>query len=280
MKTKISIFIVSFVLIYGCALFVGKDDNIKYGSNPLIGQYVDVNGVKLYYEVYGEGEPLILLHGGIGSINGFHLNIPVYKKFFKVYAYDRSGHGRSDDSGKPFDYKAMANETIHFMDAVGIKAAFMVGYSDGGIIGYHIASLFPDRVKKLVAVGANVGAENLGIPIENFEAWLNPNSPAKWVQDIEPEYTKLSPTPNFKHYIERTRDLWIGDSYPTVDQIKKITVPVMIVSGDREDLPLEHAVELYRSLKNGQLCIIPNGDHFILTKQAALMNKIVVEYLR
>jgi len=280
MKAKISTFIASLFLICGCSLFVGKDDKITSGSNPKIGQYVDVNGVKLYYEVYGEGEPLILLHGGIGSINGFQPNIQVYKKFFNVYAFDRSGHGRSHDSGKPFDYKAMANETIHFMNAVGIQAAYMVGYSDGGIIGYHIASLFPDRVKKLVAVGANVGAENIGIPIEQFKAWLNPDSPAKWVQEIEPEYSNLSPAPNFKHYIERTRDLWIGDSYPTIAQIKKITLPVMIVSGDREDLPLEHAVELYRSLKKGQLCIIPNGDHFILSKRAALMNKIVIEFLR
>lgn len=252
---------------------------IAYGSNEAVGRYVEVNGVKLYYEVYGQGEPLILLHGGVGSIDGFQQSIPTLARHYQVYAYDRSGHGRSYDSGKPFDYGAMADETVQFMDALNIPSASMVGYSDGGVIGYHIAARHPKRITRLIAVGANLRADVLNPPPAVFRQMLDPDAPAPWVRDLEPEYRRLSPKPDFSSYVARTRDLWTGHSYPSEELFKTISIPVLLVSGDRHDLPLEHVMEMYRALNNAQICIIPNCDHFVFGRRAALMNQIILEFL-
>ncbi len=280
MKIMINMIAIIILTVCSCTTNASTDKEIQYGSNSAAGQYVEVDGIKLYVEIYGQGEPLILLHGGVGSINGFQTNIPELAKYFQVIAYDRGGHGRSFDSGKRFHYQNMAKETVGLMDALEIESAYLVGFSDGAVVGYHAGHLFPDRIKKLIAVGGNVGADNMMVAPEKFEAWLNPEAPAEWVRNLEPEYTNLSPTPNFKSYIQRSRDLWIGDSYPTMETMKEINVPVLIVTGDRNDLPLEHALEVYRSLKQGELCVIPNCDHFVFDKRPALVNQIAIEYFQ
>jgi pimeloyl-ACP methyl ester carboxylesterase len=256
-----------------------KEPEIKYGSNPAAGQYVDVNGVKLYFEVYGQGQPLLLLHGGLGSIGGFSGIIPELARHFRVYACDRRGHGRSSDNGEPFSYLDMAEETVGFMDAIHIRQAAMLGFSDGGTLAYHIAIRHPDRIAKLIAVGANARLDGLAIRPEKYRTMLNPAEPAAWVRAMEPEYARLSPRPDYKLYLQRTRDLWTGDSYPTRESFNAISLPVLLVAGDRDAVRIEHIVDLYRSLKQAQLCVLPNCDHFIPEKRASWLNAIVVEYL-
>ena len=126
-----------------------------YAAGPVASGYVEVNGVKLYHEIHGRGEPVLLLHGGLGSSEEFAPVIPALAAHYKVILYDRRGHGRSYDTPEPFVYAAMAAEARAFMDAIGVASAAVVGFSDGGVVGYHLASAYPGRVTRLLASGAN-----------------------------------------------------------------------------------------------------------------------------
>lgn len=123
--------------------------------------YAEINSVKLYYEVTGEGEPLLLLHGGLGGSDHFSKIISSLTESFKVITVDRRGHGRSYDNGGPYTYAAMADETAAFLDHLQLESVNVLGFSDGGVVGYHLASTYPDKVRKLVAVGANFRVNGL-----------------------------------------------------------------------------------------------------------------------
>lgn len=133
---------------------------INYGSNPLAGKYVDVNDIKVYYEIYGEGEPLLLLHGNSGSIKAGESQIPELSKHFKVIAVDSRAQGKSTDSDKEITYALMASDMNELINKLKLGSVYIVGWSDGGNIGLELSFAHPEKVKKLVTFGANYTYEN------------------------------------------------------------------------------------------------------------------------
>lgn len=169
MKTRIS-FVTVLLLFTATA-----ECQISYGSNKQVGKYTDVNDIKVYYEVYGAGVPLLLLHGNGGSIQNFEYQIPELSKHFKVIAVDSRAQGKSTDSDQEITYALMASDMSALIDKLKLGSVYVVGWSDGGNVGLELAFAHPQQVKKLVTFGANYTHENFEAPPDNIT--MDPNDP-------------------------------------------------------------------------------------------------------
>ena len=258
-------------------LATAAECQIRYGSNERVGKYADVNGIRVYYEIYGAGEPLLLLHGNSGSMESFSQQIPELSKHFKVIAVDSRAQGKSTDSDKEITYALMASDMSALMDKLNLTSAYVVGWSDGGNIGLELALAQPQKVKKLVTFGANYTHENFMAPPDSVT--MDPNDPrllkvTPMLQKLKEGLDKLSPAVR-----KKLSDL--GEKYPnlTVEQLKQIKVPVLVVVGDRDLIDLDQTVSLFRSLPHSQLLIVPGASHAVPIEQPELINSQVIKFL-
>ena len=243
--------------------------------------YIEINNVKLYYEIFGQGYPLLYLHGGLSSGKDFQKYITEFSKNFKVITIDRRGHGRSFDNNKPYSYSSMADDMNLFLEYLNIDSAFVIGWSDGGVVGYHLASKNPSKVKKLVAVGANYLVNGM---TKSSIDWITNQLTVEKISlsfpEVENEYKKLNPNPdNFSKFINNTREMWLRDPYILKEDFIKINIPVLLIAGDKDDILLEHMIEMYSLLKKSQLCILPNTTHFVFDEYSDTVTKILSEFL-
>lgn len=240
-----------------------------------------VDGQRLHAQRHGKGPDLLLLHGGLSSSEDFATVRTTLEKDFTVLTYDRSGHGRSTDGGKPFTYAAMAEEAKAVLDALAIPRASILGWSDGGVIGYHVASRWPERVTRLVALGANVNVSGLG---PETRVWLQKATTPEALQTDLPEvattYRRLSPNPErLPSFLSRSRELWLRDPYLPLEDLQRIQAPVLLVVGDRRDITLEHIQQIRAGLKDASLCVLPGASHFVLQQKPHLLLPIVQDFL-
>src|SRR5450432_1033985 len=133
-----------------------KNGKVPYGNNPAAGKYYDIRGLKMYCEVYGEGQPLLIIHGNGGSINNFVYQIPYFSKKYKAIIADSRAQGKSKDDGDSLSYEMMADDYAALLTAMKIDSAYVIGWSDGGINGLLLAIRHPEKVKKLAVTGANL----------------------------------------------------------------------------------------------------------------------------
>jgi len=267
---------------FSCAGKEASKDGEAGTSIKASSGFADIQALKLYYEISGEGPALLFLHGGLSSSADFEKNIPDFSKFYKVIAFDRRGHGKSHDNSDPFTYAAMAEETKAVLDFLRIDSAFVLGYSDGGVVEYHLASKYPAVVRKLIAVGANSRVD--GMTQEAVEWTKNrlnqKNLPQDYPQVVE-NYKARSPKPeNLGDFIAKTRELWLRDPYIKREELLKIQAPVLFVIGDKDGIKVEHVLEMCALVKNSQLCILPNASHFLLSEKPEIINPIILEFLK
>src|SRR5580765_4538225 len=137
---------------------------VPYGHNKTAGKYYDIRGFKMYAEVYGEGQPLLIIHGNGGSINNFIYQIPYFSKNYKVIIADSRAQGNSVDKGDSLTYEMMADDYAALLDAMKIDSADVIGWSDGGINGLLLAIRHPEKVKKLAVTGANLVPDTTAVP--------------------------------------------------------------------------------------------------------------------
>ncbi len=250
---------------------------INYGSNEQVGKYVDVNDIKVYYEIYGAGEPLLLLHGNGGSIENFLYEIPELSKHFKVIAVDSRAQGRSTDSDKEITYALMASDMSALIDKLNLGSVHVVGWSDGGNVGLELVCGHPQKVKKLVTFGANYTHENLWAPpdsvtMERSDPRLLKTTPV--LQKYKEGLDKLTPAAR-----KKLSDLI--EKYPnlTVEELKQVKVPVLVVVGDHDVINLDQTISLVRSLPHSQLFIVPGASHLAPIEQSELLNSVVINFL-
>jgi pimeloyl-ACP methyl ester carboxylesterase len=243
---------------------------------------VDVHGIKLYYEICGDGPPLLLLHGGLSSSADFQQNIPDFSKSYKVVTIDRRGHGRSYDNADPFSYAAMAEEMKAALDVLRIPSTFVVGFSDGGVVGYHLAGKYPAAVTKLVAVGANYRVDGMTPEaVEWTKTRLTPEHLPRDYPQVVADYKARSPEPaRLNDFIAKTKALWLQDPYVAKEDMMRIRAPVLFVIGDKDDIRFEHMLEMRALIKNSQLCVLPNATHFLLWEKPGIINPIILEFLK
>ena len=228
--------------------------------------YAAVNRLNMYYEVHGEGPPLLLLHGGTGSIPTKW--IPFFSSQFRVIAMEQMGHGRTADvTDRPFHYHDMAEDTVELMRQLDIASAVVVGYSDGGIIGIDMAIHHPERVTKLAVTGANCRAD--GYTAENLE-WARTFTPADL--PVSDAYARLSPDgpDHWPIVLGRLQRMWPVEPNFTREEMQSIKAPTLIIIGDGDIVTPEHAVEMFRTIPNAQLCVVPNAGHGVMPKEVIL----------
>jgi pimeloyl-ACP methyl ester carboxylesterase len=228
--------------------------------------YAAVNGLDMYFEVHGEGPPLLLLHGGAGSIPEKWLRF--FTPQFRVIAPEQMGHGRTADLiERPFHYHDMAEDTVELMGRLGIESAVIAGYSDGGIIGLDIAIHHPERVTKLAVSGANARFDGYTTENQEFARSFDPGS-----QPVSDGYAHLSPD-GAEHWpvvLGRLKTMWAAEPSFTNGELQSIEAPTLLIIGDRDIVTPEHAVEMFRTIPAAQLCVVPDSGHGVMPKETVL----------
>jgi pimeloyl-ACP methyl ester carboxylesterase len=279
---KHAIFLLSLIILVSCN--TQKENKIDYGSNTAAGNYADVNGIRIYYETYGEGEPLLLLHGNGGSIGNFMYQIPELSKHFKVIAVDSRAQGRTTDSDQEISYALMASDMSELIDKLGLGKVNIVGWSDGGNIGLELAYAHPEKVLKVVTFGANYTNENWMAPPDSVV--MDPDDPmilrvTEMMKGASEETEKLSPDPQRLPVIKTKLENLIV-KYPnfTPEQLNTINVPFLVVAGDHDVISLEHTISLYNNLPKSELFIVPHASHLVLIENPELANSEIIKFLK
>ena len=252
--------------------------------------YATVNGVKMYYEVHGRGEPVVLLHGAFMTItNNWTGWIGELAKTRKVIAVEMQGHGRTADSARDITYENLADDVAALLAHLKIPRADLIGYSMGGAVAMQCAIRHPDKVRKVVVISSMFRRD--GMVKEALDAIPKLTADAFKGTPIEIEYKKLSPTPDgFPNFVKRlvataTKDYDFG-----ADKLKATTAPMFFIHGDADGIRLEHVAEMFR-LKGGEihgdlrprsasrLAILPNTTHVTLMQRMAVIVPMVNDFL-
>jgi len=258
--------------------------NIDYGSNKQVGKYIVINDIKVYYEIYGEGEPLLLMHGNGGSINNFMYQIPELSKYFKVIAVDSRGQGRTTDSDKEITYSLMASDMATLIDKLNLGSVNVLGWSDGGINGLELAYAYPDKVQKLITFGANYTHVNFiakddRIVMDKDDPIFIQVKPLR--EYYKTSFERLCPNPERLPIIKKKLNT-LMEKYPnfSIEQLRTIKTPTLIVAGDHDLIDTKHTVTLFESLPNSQLFLVPGASHLSLAEQPELVNSVVIKFLK
>lgn len=248
------LFILSIIaVLYSFSIFAQPTSTIAipYGNNKDVGKYYDIRGFKMYCEVYGEGQPLLIIHGNGGSIANFMYNIPYFSTKYKVIIADSRAQGKSTDTGDSLTYEMMADDYAVLLTAMHIDSANVIGWSDGGINGLLLAMRHPEKVKKLAVTGANLEPDT--------------NAVFKEVWDIvEPPYNilkaKINKTATEKENWKMLRLLCEQPHIP-VSSLSKVVCPTLVIGGDHDVIKEEHTMLIYHSIPKAYLWILPNSGH-------------------
>ena len=250
---------------------------IKYGSNN--GKYLTIRGTKLYYEEYGKGTPLLLLHGGLGSITDFKKCIPNLSKKYKVIAFDAPGLGRSEFADSIMTYKLMADYYSKAIDLLKLDSTYVIGWSDGGNAALLLAKMRPDKIKKIAVSGATYKLE--GTTKESLEE-INKFSDTVWVsKELKPwikQYKEKSPTGNWERYINEAKKMWFEEIYFEKSILYELNIPTLLVYGDRDMYSTELGLELHKAIKKSQFCILPNTSHDVFWEKPELISQIAMDF--
>ncbi|MBN1963753.1 MAG: alpha/beta hydrolase [Anaerolineae bacterium] len=236
-----------------------------------------VNDIEMYYATYGDpaNPPLILLHGGLGNADYFVNQIPAFAENYYVITPDSRGHGRSTMSEQQIGYALMASDVLALLDYLGIEAANLVGWSDGGIIGLDIAINHPERLLKLVAYGANYVPEGVRSDVDDSVRF------GEYVEMAAADYVRLSPTPDgFDAFLENIGNMWATEPHYTQEQMQGITVPTLILDGMQEEaIYPEHNLEMALLIPDADLVLMGGVGHFAMWENTAEFNEIILNYL-
>jgi pimeloyl-ACP methyl ester carboxylesterase len=254
------------------------------------GNRVKVNGMEMYYEVSGEGTPLVVLHGAYMNIVSMGAIIPKLAEHHKVYALEFQGHGRTTDIDRPITYPNLADDVAAFMDAVGLQKADVFGYSVGAIAGLQLAIRHPEKVGKLVAVSGGYDVEGWQ---PEFRAFIPQMSVEMFASmPFEAEYRKLAANPDgFKALARKLIDL---EKQPMAygDDLKALKTPVLIVAGDADVGTLDHYVSMFKLLGGGmmgdmgkplpasRLAVLPATSHTAVITQVDLLSVFTEQFLK
>jgi pimeloyl-ACP methyl ester carboxylesterase len=262
--------------------FKSYAQNEGYGSNDKAGHYLNVGDAKIYYEAYGQGRPIILLHGGLyGYIDEYKDYIPTLSQHFKVIAIALRGHGKSEIGTKPISYKLFADDVIAVLKKESNDSAAVIGFSDGGITAYVLAAEYQSNIYKVVAIGGGLSLSGYSPGGMN---WLNKFTPEN-VEKEDPNFVserkKMMPQPQrWIEFLEKMKVVWTEPIWVSPEKAKGIKCPVLTIGGDRDYfLTTEQFVKIYKSIPNSQLAIIPNSGHIESMTNPFVFNDIILPFL-
>jgi pimeloyl-ACP methyl ester carboxylesterase len=259
------------------------------------GAYAAINGINLYYEIHGQGRPLILLHGGLGSGEMFGPTLPTLAEKHQVILPDLQGHGRTADIDRPIDPRLMADDIAALIDDLGLEKPDIVGYSLGGGVAFFTASKYPEKVGKLVMAAAHVRRDAIPAEMLAQQGQVNAAS-AEFLKDtpMYELYNRVAPRPeDFPRLLDKMGESMAKD-FDLSEELRAIQVPTLIVAADADMAPPSHYVEMFKLLDGGlrdggwmgegrpkgghALAIVPGATHYNLAI-SPLFAAVVLDFL-
>lgn len=245
--------------------------------------YADVNGLHMYYEVYGTGSPLVLLHGGMLTIDlNFAGLIPSLAGRHQVIGVELQGHGRTADIERAITPAASASDVVGLLDHLGIDRAHVLGHSMGGAVALELAITHPRRVRSIVSASASVRPdgmhEDLTDPAKQATSTRMPTQ--QDFVDFRDAYHRLSPHPgHFDDFLTRLSTSTADIEGWSDDQLAAITAPVLVVIGDRDFTTVEHGALMQQLIPGSQLAVLPDTTHMQVTRRADLLLPMLQGFL-
>ncbi len=263
-------FILLFSLVF--LIQIHAQSEINYGENSEKGKFLKVNNINLYYEIYGEGEPILLIHGNKTGIKGWKPQIEYFSKNHLVIAVDCRGRGKSELGNDSLSYDLIADDLLKFLEILKIDSISIIGKSDGGIVALLMGISGSKYIKKIVSFGANVACDSTAF----FPETINEIKTERKIADEM--ILKKDLSKNWKIEQQRNRMM---EFQPHISQseLAKINVPVLVMSCDRDVIKEEHTLSIYNALKLANLCILPGEVHRMPSLNPLLFNVTVESFI-
>jgi pimeloyl-ACP methyl ester carboxylesterase len=247
--------------------------SLAYGTNPAAGHYVAVNGVKIYYEVYGSGPVVVLLHGNGSSIARMTCQIAFFSTNHRVIAMDTRGRGKSDDGPDRFTFEQQADDVAAILAQEHVERADVLGQSDGGIIALVFGIRHPGHVRKIVASAPNLWPESDAI----FQWSID-----EMKSSVAEADRMIAAGDKSRDWVRRKRQLEqdLYEPHVSLDAVHSIAVPTLLIGADDDVIRPEHYLAIYRSLQHGQFFLMPGATHgTLISENAELFNTVVAKFL-
>ncbi|WP_275316567.1 alpha/beta fold hydrolase [Tenacibaculum bernardetii] len=273
MKKSTLFLITIFALIFQPKTTTAQNNfKTPYGNNKEVGKYVKINGAKIYYEQYGKGEPLLIIHSCGTDIKAMEYQIDYFKDKYRVIAADSRGQGKSELKTKTLTYLKMAKDLEGLAKHLNLTSINILGWSDGGIIGLKMGIRNKVKINKIVTMGPNLRFDKTAV-----NDWA-----IQQVKDMHAETLKMikkgDTSKNWKKEL-LLDELLLNQPDISHADLQKITAPVLITIGDRDIIKNQHAVEIFNNIKKSQLCIVPGANHGIPRNSAKNFNEIAEKFL-
>jgi pimeloyl-ACP methyl ester carboxylesterase len=231
----------------------------------------DVNDIKMYYAEYGEGDPILFIHGGLGNAEVWGHQVADFAKDHLVIVADSRGHGRSTRSQQPFGYDLMTSDYAALLDYLKIDKVTLVGWSDGGIIGIDMAMKHPEKLTRVIAQAANVTTDGVKADVMDNKTFND------YINVAGEQYRKLSPTPNeYDAFVKQISEMWATQPAWTAADLGKISVPVTLAIGDHDEaVKLDHTEMMAKQIPGAKLVILKDVSHFAMLQDPAAYDGMV-----
>jgi pimeloyl-ACP methyl ester carboxylesterase len=229
-------------------------------SAPKASGMAEVNDIRMYYAEYGEGDPILFIHGGLGNADVWGHQVADFAKDHLVIVADSRGHGRSTRSQQPFGYDLMTSDYVALLDYLKIDKVTLVGWSDGGIIGIDMAMKHPEKLTRVIAQAANVTTDGVKSDVMSNKTFND------YINVAGEYYKKLSPTPNeYDAFVKQISEMWATQPAWTAADLGKITVPVTLAIGDHDEaVKLDHTEMMAKEIPGAKLVILKDASHFAM----------------
>ncbi len=238
------------------------------------GELRPVRGARLYVQTFGSGAPIVFLHGGLHHFDdSFAAQRDAFARDRRVIGIDQRGHGHSPDVEAPFSYREMAEDTAALIRDLGFGPVDVVGHSDGGNVALLLAARHPTLVRRVAVSGANLRASR---PPEELQrrAAMPEAQVAERLSAFRNEFVRVAPdgAQRWAGFAAKSWRLWLTPVVITAEDLRAIQAPVLVMAGDRDIVPLEETLELYRGLARGQLLVLPGTGHDTFVQRPDAVN--------
>lgn len=276
MKNSIKLLIILLISsIYGIGnaqVQMNSKFDTPYGDNKAVGKYTVINGAKIYYEEYGKGEPMLLIHGINGDIKAMGNQIDYFKTKYRVIIADNRGQGKSELKTDSLTYDQITSDWEGLANQLKLDSLSVVGWSDGGIVGLKMGISGTLKIKKIVAMAANLRPDSTAVNSWAVKFLINERKMVK---------SKIKEKDASQNWNLLKQLLGLNADQPNIPikDLSKIKAKVLIIAGDKDIIKNEHSVEIFENIPKAQLCIMPGETHFAPASNPELFNAIVNKFL-
>jgi len=265
-------------------LFASKclSRQLPYGNNPAAGRYAEAGDTRIYYEVYGAGKPLLLLHGDtFGYIDELSDYIPLLSKRFKVIAVAMRGHGRSGIGTAKFSYRQFALDVMEVLENEKLDSAAVMGFSAGAITAGYLTACFPGKITRAIWMGGMLDSAGYKPGLLSSLKGMNGSEIEKRLPpEVKARIALMPQQGSYGQLVEKLKESWLQPVYIAQERAAAIRCPVLIVGGDRDEfIRLQAFIDAYKLIPNAQLLIVPGCGHVGLIQRPDLVSAVMIPFL-